>query len=148
MVSTRRTNFASDDEAVYVPRSRLGGSNPNKRGARVQELKTAIEHLSPRKPGTRIFDMLDEEAPGGRRESWEGPTTSAKPAEEVFEAEGTLEHEYQLPSIELLPQRTYTTPRIDCGTRRRAGGWESQSWQCVCPRARRCTSVDREPGRR
>lgn len=115
MVKTRaqRLSHASDDDARQEPGSQPGGPDPPARKNRIQQLRAAIENFSPRKPGKKIFDLIDAEVPAERRVSWEGPSLSAKPAEEeVYEGHGTLEEAYQLPPPDESPYLNRTSPPI------------------------------------
>ncbi|EJD33135.1 hypothetical protein AURDEDRAFT_177783 [Auricularia subglabra TFB-10046 SS5] len=111
----RRGSHTSDEDIATNAGSHPAGSSRRDRKQRIKKLKETIASLSPAKPGRRIFELLDEDPPD-RRGSWEGPDTSATPAEEVFEGDGTLDEPFHLPSSSEAPQEVIRGPPVDFAT--------------------------------
>ncbi|EJD49147.1 hypothetical protein AURDEDRAFT_161632 [Auricularia subglabra TFB-10046 SS5] len=118
MVRTRSRNYARDDSVVQTQSRADLGSHPSgdlhvPSHSRVTELTDVIAHLSPRKPGARIFDLIDRAEAAGDLSTYGTPPDSPTPDEHTFEAMGTLDFEFQLPPAEDPPGLNRSSPPID-----------------------------------
>lgn len=118
MVRTRSgaSSRALDDSVDLSRRPNVLGSLPSGdldvRDERVAKLAKTIAELSPRKPGARIFDLIDQ-IDSGDQSAYETPPLSPTPGEDVYEGEGMLDNEYSVHTEGDPPGLSRTPPPID-----------------------------------